>query len=396
MEKNKQKYGYLIVFILFLGLVIGNYFQYQLSPLAPRLMESLNLTPVQFSSAFSAPMIPAIFLGIVIGVVTDRLGVKKVTTVGMIIMTIGLLARPFATGYTSFFITMFLAGFGTTFLNVNMSKIIGGWFPVDKVGPIMGMTMIGCTLGMTLGTGTTAFLPSTSAAFWLAGIVSVIVLLLWIIFMKDGQNMTAAGGSDAVELPTVKQALLTAIKSRNIWLVGICLLLLLGCNVCLTAFLPTALQSRGISEASSGLITMALTIGNLLGSFLGTALMAKVGRMKPFLIGFGILAGLCTAFAWSAPVSIAVIALFLTGFSFGTLVPTYMSFPALLPEIGPLYAGSAGGVIATIELIGAVVIPTYIVTPIAGMNFTLYFIMAGATMILMALTAAFLPELYKA
>ena len=59
-----------------------------------------------------------------------------------------------------------------------------------------------------------------------------------------------------------------------------------------------------------------------------------------------------------------------------------MSFPALLPEIGPECAGSATGIISTLELIGAVVIPTYIITPIAGQNFSLYFILAGSCMVI--------------
>ena len=76
-------------------------------------------------------------------------------------------------------------------------------------------------------------------------------------------------------------------------------------------------------------------------------------------------------------------------------MPTFMSFPALLPEIGPKYAGTATGIIATLELIGAVVIPTYIITPLAGTNFKLYFFMAGATMIICAFVILLLPELLK-
>lgn len=76
-------------------------------------------------------------------------------------------------------------------------------------------------------------------------------------------------------------------------------------------------------------------------------------------------------------------------------MPTFMSFPALLPEIGPKYAGTATGIIATLELIGAVVIPTYIITPVAGTNFKLYFFMAGATMIICAFVILLLPELLK-
>jgi len=47
-------------------------------------------------------------------------------------------------------------------------------------------------------------------------------------------------------------------------------------------------------------------------------------------------------------------------------MPMIASLPMLLPEIGPVYAGSAGGIIATLQVIGAVVAPTFIITPLAG------------------------------
>ena len=49
----------------------------------------------------------------------------------------------------------------------------------------------------------------------------------------------------------------------------------------------------------------------------------------------------------------------------------------------------------TLELLGAVIIPTYIITPMAGSNFSLYFIMAAVSALLMVLSAIFLPELNR-
>lgn len=392
MKQSKAGYGRVVAVILFLGLFCGNYFQYQLSPLAPQLMQQLKMTPVQFSSIFSAPMLSAIFLGIIAGILSDRFGVKKICTIGLVIMAVGLWIRPFAESYLVMYVAMVLAGFGITFLNINMSKIIGGWFPPEKIGPLMGITMVGCTLGMTFGTATTAFFPSTKSAFVVSAVFETVVLVLWILFMKDGNkeknDMDGENGS-------AKEAFMKSIKSRNVWLVGICLMCIMGCNVCLTSFLPTAMESRGISIQTAGMLTAALTVGNMAGSLAGTVLIAKTGRMKPCLVVFSLIVTVCAAVAWALHPAGIVITLGATGFCFGAMMPTFMSFPALLPEIGPKYAGTATGIIATLELIGAVVIPTYIITPIAGTDFKLYFFMAGATMIICALVILLLPELLK-
>lgn len=387
---KKKHYNAVIVTVFFLALFVGNYFQYQLSPLATRLMTDLNITQLQYSSIFSAPMLSAIFLGIIAGILTDKFGVKRVTTIGLIIMAAGLWIRPFAASYLPMYVAMILAGFGTTFLNVNMSKILGSWFPPDKIGPMMGITMIGCTLGMTLGVGTTAMLPSTQFAFLLSSVMEAIVLLLWILLMKEKKTDIV---QSPLESSPIKESLVACIKSKNIWLVGICLMCIMACNVALTSFLPATLISRGFSETAAGSLTMALTIGNLLGSLLGTLLIARIGRMRPCLVILAVVCGVCACVAWQLNTTGIIIALGLTGFAFGTLVPTFMTFPALLPEIGPKYAGSAGGFISTLELIGAVVIPTYIITPVSSGNYGVYYFMAGEVMILMGLFALFLPEL---
>ena len=392
MKQSNSGYGRVVAVILFLGLFCGNYFQYQLSPLAPQLMQELQMTPVQFSSIFSAPMLSAIFFGIIAGILSDRFGVKKICAIGLVIMAAGLWIRPFAESYLVMYAAMVLAGFGITFLNINMSKIIGGWFSPEKIGPLMGITMVGCTLGMTFGTATTAFFPSTKSAFIVSAVFETVVLVLWVLFMKDGDK----GHSDlAGENGSAKEAFLKSIKSKNVWLVGICLMCIMGCNVCLTSFLPTAMESRGISIQTAGMLTAALTVGNMAGSLAGTVLIAKVGRMKPCLLIFSLIVTVCSAIAWLLHPAGIIITLGATGFCFGAMMPTFMSFPALLPEIGPRYAGTATGIIATLELIGAVVIPTYIITPVAGTNFKLYFFMAGATRIICAFVILLLPELLK-
>lgn len=388
MGKNKSSYGKIVIIVLFIALVLGNYFQYQLSPLGPVLMKEMGLSASQFSSVFSSPMIPAIFLGIIAGMLSDKYGVNRLAAIGLAVTAVGLCIRPFATGYASMMGTMILGGVGVTFLNVNMSKIIGGWYPPERVGTMVGIVMVGSTLGMTVGTATTAMMPSYTFAFAVSGIAAVVVFILWVLFMKDGESEQKAQESSLESLKIV-------LKSKNIWLVGLCLMCVLGCNVAVSAFLPTALQSRGISAATSGVMASVMTVGSLLGSLLGPTVCGRMPSMKAFLIGLGAAAGVCAAFGWLGAMPIIAVSLLLAGFCIGTLIPLYMSFPMLLPEIGPRYAGSAGGAITTLELLGAVVIPTYVITPIAGENFILMFLLAGGCMLLMCILVIFLPELQK-
>ena len=82
----------------------------------------------------------------------------------------------------------------------------------------------------------------------------------------------------------------------------------------------------------------------------------------------------------------------LTGTLLGAAMPIFFSAPILLEGIGIRYAGSAAGVIATLQLLGAVLIPTYILTPIAGENYGLLFSLAALCMLVMFVFGLLIPE----
>jgi NNP family nitrate/nitrite transporter-like MFS transporter len=56
-----------------------------------------------------------------------------------------------------------------------------------------------------------------------------------------------------------------------------------------------------------------------------------------------------------------------------------------------VYAGSAGGIISTLQVLGGVALP--IITPLAGSNPTVLFSLAALCFALILIPALFLPEL---
>ena len=64
---------------------------------------------------------------------------------------------------------------------------------------------------------------------------------------------------------------------------------------------------------------------------------------------------------------------FLNGTLRSGVIAALMMTPVLLKEIGPKNAGTAGGFIITLQLLGCVVVPTYLIVPLAGGNMTTFF-----------------------
>ena len=103
--------------------------------------------------------------------------------------------------------------------------------------------------------------------------------------------------------------------------------------------------------------------------------------------------GLGSAFGWMLPQGLVMGAvLFVTGVALGMFFPLLLSLPATLPEIGPRYAGAAGGIIATLQMLGGFLLPTYLVAPLAGGSYPVLFGAAGGLMALLCLLALAFPR----
>ena len=391
-------FAYVAVVCVILVLFWPNFAQYQLSPVALQIMPQFGLDSTQFSALFSAAMIPGIALSLVSGLLCGRFGIKRVVGIAAVVTAAALVARVFAGDFPSLFTCMVLSGMVATFLNANTPKIMGMWFSAEKVGVAVGVSIASGTLAMAVGMGTGALFPSIEAMFIFTGAMAAVgAIAWWVLFREPPSQALQAGEPDAGSQPSLGECLRAVVKSRNVWFVGIGLALVMATTMCLATFLPQVLQAmRGFDPVSAGGVASVLTFGNLAGSIFVPIINAKVGRMKPMLIAMSVMAAAGTAFAWQLPEGAAMTAgLFVTGFCMSGVVIMLMSMPVLLPEIGPVYAGTAGGVVSTLQLLGGVVVPSYIMVPLIGDNFALFYIVAGALCLAIAAIAALLPEVLR-
>ena len=374
MSKKNRKW--LVFTIMCLAYMPGSYAQYQLSVYASELIQSFGLTTSQFSSLFTAPMIVAIFLSFVGGMISDKVGSKKVINISFVIAGIGMIGRVFANSYMPFFLCMALTGFSNMFVNINASKITASWFEQEKLGILMGIFGFCGQLPGAFATATTAVLfDSRTSAFIVSAIFCISVFVLWLLFVKDKPEDTV-------------------LSNKGVWLVSICIMMALGSTVTLSTFMPMALQTMyGIDMKVCGTIASMLTLGNCIGSITGPIVFSKIKNVKVFVSGAAVLSFAGIIMCWRFPsIFVLHILVLYTGIVLGASMPIFLSAPVLLEGLGTKYAGSAAGVISTLQLLGAVLIPTYILTPIAGENYSLLFMLASICMVIMFLCGLLLPQ----
>lgn len=389
------------VFLLF----VPNYAQYQLSPVAHLVMPAYNLDTAQFSMLFSSAMIPGILFSLVAGLLCDQFGAKLTVGIAGIVSVSAIVLRIFIPSFSGLFICMLLVGLLSTCINTNMAKIMGSWFPPEKLGTAVGIGLAGSNASMAIGLGTSALFPSLRSLFTFTAALAVVALAAWWLFFKDGPRTAQAepqdgqSSPDAIPAgqPSLRECLKVVFRSRNVWLIGIALGMTLAAIMCILTFLPQALQStRSFDPAIAGALSSVVTFGNVAGSILAPTIITRIGRFKPFVIALVVVASAGTAFAWQLPEgALMLVCFFLTGFSLGGAMALLVSAIVLLPEIGPVYAGTAGGVCATLQLFGAVVIPSYILAPILGTNYGALYGIGGFLCLIAAVCVFVLPELLK-
>ena len=385
--KNKQ--GIITAVICFAVFFIGTYAQYQLSPMAMEIMSTLNIDETQYSLLFTFCMFPALVLSIVSGMLCDKFGIKATVAVAVGLSTLGIVVRIFAPNYTSMLLCMLVLGLGCMFLTATSAKILAPHFTGEKLGSMMGFVNAGSTVAMFVALATTAWFPSVKAAFTFAAVLSVLVFLSWIFLVKQPKAENAGAAPSASMMESLK----VCLSNRYIWISGLTLMFLMTPQVIVSSFLPQALQiEKGMDSVTAGYMTSVYMLGAIAGSIFGPQIFAKCKSGRVFLTACSAITAVGVALGWNIPNPILLAAvMFLCGAGISTYVPLLYSLPISLPGIGPAYAGTAGGLSATIQILGATVVPTYVLTPLFGSNFNSLFLAAGCVAALSLITANLLP-----
>ncbi|MDF7682265.1 MFS transporter [Lactobacillus sp. ESL0679] len=384
MEAKKlpvlSSYRWVILGIIALMDMISNYTQFQISALATQIMPQLHISTAQFSSLLMAPMLVAVFLSIPSGMLADKFGAKRVVTIGCIVSVIGAYGRLFAHSFITMMLVLMMFGVYMALLNANTIKIFSTWFKQDT-NVAMGIFFASASIGITLSQLTNSLFANVQAAYIFSSTVLLVLTVLWILLVKDTPE-----GEPVPKSEPVTKYLSVVVKSKKTWLVGITGGIGSAATMSFTGILPQALiNGRGVAVASAGAIASVATIGSLLGSLIAPAVTNNLNKAKPFMLLTRIVAAISIFATWFVPMGGLMMANLVIGGFFGAANgPLMQGMVAAFPEIGPKYAGSAGGLVGTIQLLLSYIF-TVIISAIAGQNFMVTFgiqaVLTAATMI---------------
>ncbi|MGM0420487.1 MAG: MFS transporter [Bacillota bacterium] len=146
------KYRRLIWFILSLGYLIAFFHRYTLAVISGILSTEMGLTAVQLGTLTSMYFYAYGFLQVPVGILSDKFGVRIVTTVGLISMGSGSIFFAFADGMLFASLGRLLIGVGAATFFVSILKMVAIWFPPEYFTSFTGWTALMGNVGALLAT----------------------------------------------------------------------------------------------------------------------------------------------------------------------------------------------------------------------------------------------------
>ena len=384
--KNSKRIIIILTVLLFCGQVIGNYSQFELAAVPNNIYQTFQLNDMQFSSLLTAPMLPALFFSIVMGLLVDKFGISGIISVALCIATAGLVLRCFASSYSVMLIAMAMSGFGCFTINSNISKIVSAFYPMDKVSRVVGILMAGANISQALAFATTAFYPNLLMAFLVPALFSVITAVLWIVYASN--NNIVSGMQNKSNNNHIMESLRICLRSPNLWITGLTLMLIMGAVMVISNFHVVSLITlRGYNENLAGSFSTIMMMSAILGSVFFPSIIINNKHNAPYIVLVLLITSSATCYGMIALHNVGIyICVILNGIFRSGIIATLMMIPVMLPEIGRDHAGTAGGFILTLQMIGCIVIPTYVVIPLGNGSFITYFIIASICMLMSAFT----------
>ena len=330
------------------------------APLAPFLLESLQLTRAQVGLFVPAVYLGGVLMALPAGWLTDRLGVRATLALGQLVIGSGVLLASAAGGLGACLAALVLAGFGFSVLNPSTGKAVVEWFPPRRRGVAMGIKQTGLTLGGLTGALTLPPLALTHGwryALAAAAVLSLVSAVLVTLVYRSPATLVPTPPAERARLADVAQFL----RRPGVLVVfGSGLALSIAQSSVLAYLALYARDTFAVSAVAAGQVLALAQAGGTGGRLAWGAISDRLfgGRRRPgVVINALIAAAAYTGFAagpW-LPLPVAIVLAVLAGAGAFGWVGLYF---ALVAEIGGArYAGVLTGAAVAFAWSGVLVGP---------------------------------------
>ena len=227
--KNKFYYGYIIVAVCFLVMLIVFGSQMSFGVFFKPVLSDFGWTRAVTSGPFSLGMVIMGAFGFVSGRLSDRFGPRLVVSFGAIVLGLGYILTSRIDNVWQFYLyygVLVAIGNGSTY--VPLVSMLARWFG-NRRGLMAGVAISGIGLGIAVVPTGSSWMISVfqwRTSLLIVGIVNLAALLILAQFMKYGPQALMSDNRDLPELNNAskqsgKISFRDAVKTRPFWFISI-------------------------------------------------------------------------------------------------------------------------------------------------------------------------------
>jgi len=337
--------------------------------LADRLVVAFETTAAQLGTLHAAFFYIYAAMQIPAGVLADRLGPRRISTIGAVTLGLGALAFALSDSYLVAFLARALIGFGGGVIFIATLRFCATWFRPDEFATMNGLTVSMAGLGGVLATTPLAVAAETLGWRETVALLGLVALFVAIAIYTLVRDSPAAAGFDPIagvdDQPTltlgeVRTNLRVVLSELETWLLATVMFCTTGSFITLLGLwgVPYLVQVYDLSVTSASLYTLLGSIGLLTGAPAFGRLSDAIGRrLAPLLAGVVVFATifLIVPVVGQPPLILIAVFYFLAGFLGGAFV---LGYPIIQERHDVTASGVSTGVVNGAAFFGAAVFPT--------------------------------------
>ncbi len=255
-------------------------------PVISEISKSLALSNTTAGLVTTIPLMAFGFLSSMVPKISRRYGMELVLLGSLILLSIGLVIRPYGSLVT-LFLGAALVGIAITVGNVLMPAYIKSNYQ-KNVGTMMGIYSVAMNLTAALAAGFSISLGKFTEMGWKGSIgvwlvLSIATILIWLPQVKKKQ---AVEGSNR---GFTEEKKVNMYSSKLAWAVTVFMGVQSLLFYCLAAWLPKVAITWGIPKEDAGWLLSYMQFAQLPMTFIGAIIASKLSNQKLLAIGTGVL-----------------------------------------------------------------------------------------------------------
>ena len=303
-EKQRVHWAWIIFGICWINLFVNYSARLGYSVILPEMIRTLGFGRVAVGLIFNFYLIVYITISPFTGFLTDRFGARRVITICLLILSLGVFFMGSVTSLWSACFFFAIAGLGATGMWVPVVAMVQRWVTIKRRGITLGMVSAGFGLGLaTMGAVFPWVVENFSwryAWYFLGGMALALVPLNGLLLKSDpesagfqpwGQKEVPSNPNTDINTPKTRIPLSALFKDSRFWLIGLSYFAVAYSLYCITTFMVDYAEYQlGLTKALSSRLASVHGIGQVIGVLTVLPLSDSLGRKKTILISNALIA----------------------------------------------------------------------------------------------------------